>query len=64
MVLVWGAWENERGGRAETMADTRPKALSEEISRSEFSAGDRELGRPELAPLGKCSGAVELGIVP
>ena len=39
-------------------------ALSEEISRSEFSTGDRELGRPELTPLGKCSGAVELEIVP
>ena len=41
-----------------------PRALSEEISRSEFSTGDRELGRPELTPLGKCSGAVELEIVP
>ena len=40
------------------------KALSEEISRSEFSTGDRDLGRPELTPLGKCSGAVELEIVP
>ena len=39
-------------------------ALSEEIRRSEFSTGDRELGRPELTPLGKCSGAVELEIVP
>ena len=25
---------------------------------------DRELGRPELTPLGKCSGAVELEIIP
>ena len=41
-----------------------PRALSEEISRSEFSTGDRELGRPELTPLGKCSGAVELEMVP
>ncbi len=40
------------------------RALSEEISRSEFSTGDRELGRSELTPLGKCSGAVELEIVP
>ena len=39
-------------------------ALSEEIRRSEFSAGDKELGRPELTPLGKCTGAVELEIVP
>ena len=36
------------------------EVLSEEIRRSEFSTGDRELGRPELTPLGKCSGAVEL----
>ena len=34
------------------------------VRRAEFSAGDRELGRPELTPLGKCSGAVELEIVP
>ena len=40
------------------------RALSEEISRSEFSTGDRDLGRPELTPLGKCSGAVKLEIVP
>ena len=39
-------------------------ALSEKIRRSEFSAEDRKLGRPELTPLGKCSGAVELDIVP
>ena len=38
-------------------------ALSEEISRSEFSAGDRELGRPKVAPLGERSGAIELEIV-
>ena len=29
-----------------------------------YSTEDRELGRPELTPLGKCSGAVELEIVP
>ena len=40
------------------------RALSEEISRSEFSAGDRELGRPELTPLGECRGALELEVVP
>ena len=44
--------------------ETFREALSEEISRSEFSTGDRDLGRPELTPLGKCSGAVELEIVP
>ena len=39
-------------------------ALSEEIRRSEFSAADKELGGPKLTPLGKCSGAVELEMVP
>ena len=29
-----------------------------------YSTEDRELSRPELTPLGKCSGAVELEIVP
>ena len=29
-----------------------------------YSTEDRELGRPELTPLGKCSGAVELESVP
>ena len=27
-----------------------------------YSTEDRELGRPELTPLGKCSGAVELDV--
>ena len=40
------------------------RALSEEISRSEFSAGDKGLGGPKLTPLGKCSGAVQLEIIP
>ena len=40
------------------------KALSEEIRRSEFSTDDRELSRTKVPPLGKCSGAVELEIVP
>ena len=39
-------------------------ALSEEIRRSEFSTGDKELGGPKLTPLGERNGAVELGIVP
>ena len=29
-----------------------------------YFAGDRELGRPKLTPLGECSGAIELEIVP
>ena len=29
-----------------------------------YSTEDRELSRPEVTPLGKCSGAVELEIVP
>ena len=33
------------------------------VARTEFSTDDRELGRPELTPLGKCGGAVELEIV-
>ena len=31
-------------------------ALSEEMRGFEFSTDDRELGRPELPPLGKCRG--------
>ena len=31
---------------------------------SEFPTDDRELGRPEAPPLGKCHGAVDLEIVP
>ena len=61
-----GARDRDPRGAADHRADrTRHVgALSEEISRSEFSTGDRELGRSELTPLGKCSGAVELEIVP
>ena len=33
------------------------------VRRAEFSAGERELGRSELTPLGECGGAVELEIV-
>ena len=33
------------------------------IARTEFSTDDREIGRPELTPLGECGGAVELEIV-
>ena len=29
-----------------------------------YSTEDRESGRPELTPLGKCSGALELEVVP
>ena len=29
-----------------------------------YSTEDRELGRPELTPLGECSGALELEVVP
>ena len=33
------------------------------VAKTEFSTDDRELGRPELTPLGECGGAVELEIV-
>ena len=33
------------------------------VARAEFSTDDRELGRPELTPLGERGGAVELEIV-
>ena len=33
------------------------------VARTEFSTDDRELGRPELTPLGKRGGAIELEIV-
>ena len=33
------------------------------VARIEFSTDDKELGRPELTPLGECGGAVELEIV-
>ena len=34
------------------------------VRRAEFSAGDRELGRSELTPLGECRDAVEREMVP
>ena len=34
------------------------------VRRAKFSAGERELGRSELTPLGKCGDAVEREIVP
>ena len=39
----------------------RQKALSEEINRSEFSAGNRELGRPELVPIGEAFSGLDAG---
>ena len=52
------------GSRAVAVEAGVKGALPEEIRRSEFSNDDRELGRPELTPLGECRGALELEIVP
>ena len=40
-----------------------PGHCQRKVARTEFSTDDRELGRPELTPLGKRGGAVELEIV-
>ena len=42
---------------------TMHKHCQRKVARTEFSTDDRELGRPELTPLGECGGAVELEIV-
>ena len=75
-ILLWPITSHKKGERdlaAWAIVSLRPQlprsdivqeALPEEIRRAEFSIDDRELGRPELTPLGKCSGAVELEIVP
>ena len=34
------------------------------VRRAEFSAGEKELGRSELTPLGECGDAVEREMVP
>ena len=43
--------------------DPLPGHCQRKVARTEFSTDDRELGRPELTPLGECGGAVELEIV-
>ena len=57
-----------RGRVSATDAGTLQQHLSDghcqrKVARTEFSTDDRELGRPELTPLGECGGAVELEIV-
>ena len=42
---------------------TKRRHCQRKVARTEFSTDDRELGRPELTPLGECGGAVELEIV-
>ena len=44
-------------------SDKRKRHCQRKVARTEFSTDDRELGRPELTPLGECGGAVELEIV-
>ena len=45
------------------MASDFIRHCQRKVARTEFSTDDRELGRPELTPLGECGGAVELEIV-
>ena len=40
------------------------RCCQSKIAGLSYSTEDRELSRPELTPLGKCSGAVELEVVP
>ena len=49
--------------RGFTLADQVNRHCQRKVARTEFSTDDRELGRPELTPLGECGGAVELEIV-
>ena len=46
------------------MAQHSWRHCQSKIAGLSYSTEDRELGRPELTPLGKCSGAVELESVP
>ena len=48
---------------AGSVHDRRKRHCQRKVARTEFSTDDRELGRPELTPLGKRGGAVELEIV-
>ena len=47
----------------ESVRELRHRHCQRKVARTEFSTDDRELGRPELTPLGECGGAVELEIV-
>ena len=47
----------------EVMVHHPGRHCQRKVARTEFSTDDRELGRPELTPLGKRGGAVELEIV-
>ena len=44
--------------------ETHAGHCQRKVRRAEFSAGDRELGRSELTPLGECRDAVEREMVP
>ena len=50
-------------GTSVSLAMARIGHCQRKVARTEFSTDDRELGRPELTPLGECGGAVELEIV-
>ena len=50
-------------GGTDTGIDPVRGHCQRKVARTEFSTDDRELGRPELTPLGKRGGAVELEIV-
>ena len=41
-----------------------PRHCQSKIAGLSYSTEDRELGHPELTPLGECNGAVELKSVP
>ena len=60
-------WNDPDGEFVESLPDIALEGVKghcqRKVARTEFSTDDRELGRPELTPLGECGGAVELEIV-
>ena len=62
----WGRWlvfNRRRFDVSSMMQHINGGHCQRKVARTEFSTDDRELGRPELTPLGECGGAVELEIV-
>ena len=49
--------------QGQTVGQVCKRHCQRKVARTEFSTDDRELGRPELTPLGERGGAVELEIV-
>ena len=69
LLLAWVCTEAVRTQNRElilgkSLSDFMRGHCQRKVRRAEFSAGDRELGRSELTPLGECRDAVEREMVP